>query len=1065
MVVRESNTLFLEILDATAVAGVPIELDVYDGADPQTMLATLENAYGRQFQSVLSDLGAGQFSLNRNDPKNTAAIIRQGNLVKAKIGGVYRFAWFMDDIADVPLTPGEGADQSITVSGRGPAAILDRAIVYPPVYPPATIRRVGSTEVSNGGATTIVVTRPTGTKVGDVIYVAITTTGGSDADIDPPGSGQGWAEIERTNADTSLAVAVFRKRVTAANNAPSSVFSLDASRNAAAIALTFRGVNKDGATFQQASQENASSVNIKAPTLTPDLVNSRLVVFAATRDGTAITPPGGYTEVRDIAAGGLVTLEASDRSNGTSLDPTGVVTAVAGTAAKNVGVHVLMAPSSESAANYSGLTWGAILDDQLTEAQDRGALADLTYDFDATVDSHGQPWVDTPVIGFPAGTPVLDVWRQATAMGLDSLVTHDLKLQVWEDYSRTRTDVVFRAGYHLTDKVEKRLTEHGMKSRLLVEGAGGLYFEVSDPAIEANPYVGRREGFLSFTNAADPTTMQRGGQATLTTLAAEGESLSLPVRHGLGAGQYEPWVDYREGDWITLDVPGTYDLVPFRIVSITVSEAGPDYDVVLDLNSMTLEYLAKVKRMLDQLGGAQGSATGSAAGALSAAVTAGPSAAGAGKVQAAIGDTAGYLYDKVAAGAGVTKALVGEAGSQQLQLSAAGAANLDALTDVDVSTTPPTDGQALIYDLASTLWKPGAGAGGGAGVTPHHATVYQAAGQSVGNGVYTPDWTYLSFAGATPQVNQGAMFASGAPDRLTFQRAGTFDIKGGWAHNGTNATATDTIMGLNLYSAAGVLVATVAEARYFGIFECANTITAQVTVTAGQYVRVFVYQTTGGTRTTNTGMSFLAAHEIVASGGGAAATSFDLTATGTTWLDASATTTNRSTDDYLRLAEASGFYKFPVLRFDLSSLAGKKLANCRLRLVTRGDGSAGFNGSIFTGFIGIKRVLKPVNTATATWVNYDTGLAWAGSGVNSTDADAGTGAVIAWLSASNGQDGQVLVVDMMAPIQEAIDAGRTTDAFIMRCSGTTGGGGNAIMFGSLAFATVASRPRLIGAYL
>lgn len=48
---------------------------------------------------------------------------------------------------------------------------------------------------------------------------------------------------------------------------------------------------------------------------------------------------------------------------------------------------------------------------------------------------------------------------------------------------------------------------------------------------------------------------------------------------------------------------------------------------------------------------------------------------------------------------------------------ASGATTLDALTDVDTSTTAPTDGQALVYNLASSLWKPGSVASGGGGGT------------------------------------------------------------------------------------------------------------------------------------------------------------------------------------------------------------------------------------------------------------------------------------------------------------------------------------------------------------
>jgi len=47
---------------------------------------------------------------------------------------------------------------------------------------------------------------------------------------------------------------------------------------------------------------------------------------------------------------------------------------------------------------------------------------------------------------------------------------------------------------------------------------------------------------------------------------------------------------------------------------------------------------------------------------------------------------------------------------------AGGASTLDALTDVDTSTTSPTDGQVLKYNSASGLWKPASdntGSGGG----------------------------------------------------------------------------------------------------------------------------------------------------------------------------------------------------------------------------------------------------------------------------------------------------------------------------------------------------------------
>ena len=51
-------------------------------------------------------------------------------------------------------------------------------------------------------------------------------------------------------------------------------------------------------------------------------------------------------------------------------------------------------------------------------------------------------------------------------------------------------------------------------------------------------------------------------------------------------------------------------------------------------------------------------------------------------------------------------------------LPTGGASDLDGLSDVDTSTTAPTDGQVLIYDDTDDTWKPGAApSGGGGGVS------------------------------------------------------------------------------------------------------------------------------------------------------------------------------------------------------------------------------------------------------------------------------------------------------------------------------------------------------------
>jgi hypothetical protein len=82
--------------------------------------------------------------------------------------------------------------------------------------------------------------------------------------------------------------------------------------------------------------------------------------------------------------------------------------------------------------------------------------------------------------------------------------------------------------------------------------------EVTDPAAEADARIGRREGYLSMSTSDNATTLQRAGTTALASAAAEDQARSIAVVHGPASeGQFEPWVDYREGDWISLDADGS----------------------------------------------------------------------------------------------------------------------------------------------------------------------------------------------------------------------------------------------------------------------------------------------------------------------------------------------------------------------------------------------------------------------------------------------------------------------------------------------------------------------------
>lgn len=505
---RESNATHLEVLDVSTVVGVPIEVDVFDGASPATMLATLEAASGVSFAIVKDDVGSGQFTLPQSDPK--AVYLQRGNLVKFRVGGVHRFAIWLDEPKLIPAA--EGAAARYECGGQGVASTLDRGVLY--------------------------------------------------------------TSHEFTNAPLG---AILRE----------------------------------------------------------------------------------------------------------------------------------------------------LVDEQL--AKSPSPLTHLTVDFTATIDSQGANWDDSATMGLSAGASLLDVWKQLVSLGLESRVTHTLRLQAFKELGVHRDGtsgaepVVLRQGRHFTIDPELVGRGGGEKSRVLVIGEGGATFEVVDPAIEAEPRIGRRETALSF-GSADPTTMQRAGSTLLEALQLESAALKLPVAHGLDEGDYEPFLDYNVGDWVLIDIPGALELVPHRIVGMQIDQGDTPFDwsVTLDLNSYSLEADLRLKRQIDALGGSQVSGGGVSNVSLGSS-TIGPSATASGKVAVQSGDSLEYLYSKVDAIAPLAKALGGTSSQRRLELSLIGLA-LSELLDVD--TTGLADGDALVYDQASGLFVPGAvGGGGGPGGGSSGATI------------------------------------------------------------------------------------------------------------------------------------------------------------------------------------------------------------------------------------------------------------------------------------------------------------------------------------------------------
>jgi hypothetical protein len=654
--IRRSRGLYLEILEPATLLDVPIEVDVFSGANPATMLATLDGAFSKRFTRELSELGSGGFSLARTDPKATAGNLAIGNLVKFKVAGTYRHAIWIEEPAATVVSRGEEAGESVAINGRGALAYLERATVYPPVWPPAAAFVAGSSSADNGitGTTSLAVPKPAGAAAGDVAIVGVLCTGALA--VTPPG----WRRI-RDVTEGSLRLAIYVKRLLSYEPASTS-WHWAAATKASAAAIVLRNASDDDPSWAIADT-TGSGTAIELPSVAVNLVDGVLVTLACSAANTSIAPGAGLTELVDRGTTSR-TIELAVIEN-PALGDTGDLTATAGSSAAWIGVQLSIPSTATAEAAFGGATFGGVLATLIDAAQVRGTLPVLTYDFTTDADSHGEPWPDVHDLSFHIGTSLLDVWRHLVTLGLEGGMTPDLRLQAYVDSSRHfEATVILRKGHHLIGDVVDTAHGSGLRTRMLVEGAGGRILEVTDPVAEADGRIGRREGYLSMSTSDNATTLQRAGDVALASAAAEDQARSIAVVHGpTTSGQFEPWVDYREGDWVGLDADGSGGAaVAQRVASITLEETDAgDFGTELELNSVEMDAFLRLQRRLDAL---SRSSTASGSGGAS-----GGGGAGGGRVGATSSDTPGYLFDKLDVAAGLTKQLAGDVGVQRVRLA------------------------------------------------------------------------------------------------------------------------------------------------------------------------------------------------------------------------------------------------------------------------------------------------------------------------------------------------------------------------------------------------------------
>ncbi|MER6171368.1 fibronectin type III domain-containing protein [Streptosporangium sp. NPDC001681] len=199
---------------------------------------------------------------------------------------------------------------------------------------------------------------------------------------------------------------------------------------------------------------------------------------------------------------------------------------------------------------FLSATPGAILQTALAEAQARGAVPSLDWDFDSTHDSAGEPWDKVLTIYYQLGTDVLTLLINLAEQGVCDWRMSGRTLQVYNadteldrDLATGPAPVELRLGRDVVEAPDDGTLEDAASS-VLVVGDNGFVHTFENPAA-LQPW-GPWEQYVGHGGVSDMGTATLLAQAALERAAAERVQRTRGIT--VYGARWLPFRDYRPGD-------------------------------------------------------------------------------------------------------------------------------------------------------------------------------------------------------------------------------------------------------------------------------------------------------------------------------------------------------------------------------------------------------------------------------------------------------------------------------------------------------------------------------------
>jgi hypothetical protein len=545
-----------EQADIDAGAEVTAELRSSTGV----LLSDLADLVSVEWQDTHNDVGIGTLVLNRHDA--AVAQVAVGCQVYCYLYGQHCFTFLVESPPTTTVyDPGDEAAETVTVSGPGRNVLAEDALIYPPkgvddpLNPAHRLYSFTSVDYVEGGGWVNAVQQYRADQLDPYRRVLVEWTyqsAGPEPDTveyveTPPPLGFPdplawwiWGSVDRT----ALGFNFFRTTFTVPTE--SSVTFAVTGDNYHTLYLDGTAILGDTTELSCWRRYKTAEIKLAAGTYTLAAVveNAPLEV-----DLPSIWNPAGllcsvYTT--DVSGEVLTVLCRSDSS-----------------------WRALPYPST-----WPGWTPGQILIDIIDEAQARGEIPDLVYDFTASSDSAGNSWPYTQGFSMPVGSNLLEALNSLVEQGwLDyRLAPGGLVLQAFNaDWSPNSGVTLAVTGDPATTNLESlEITPQTKpKTRLFVKWSSGN-FQLDDAAAQAT--YGVKPMYVTI-DAATLTEAQRRAQVILDNVKAPQDAIVASIAP-VGTAD-RPYNGYLVGDKLTVpDRAGNPTLEKLLSLSISHDENG-----------------------------------------------------------------------------------------------------------------------------------------------------------------------------------------------------------------------------------------------------------------------------------------------------------------------------------------------------------------------------------------------------------------------------------------------------------------------------------------------------------